>query len=364
MVEKIERFAPPYLAEDWDPIGLSFGSKDKLVKKVMLALDVDATTIQEAKENHVDLIFTHHPAVFKAPKLLNSDDTRRQDYIELIKSDIAVYSAHTNIDAAENGMSDWLADALSFPENRSIVSTIREEFYKKIAVYVPVEAAEKLRTAMHEAGAGEVGQYNDVSYDMLGVGHFTPSDGAHPDRGEVGESETVEELRIEMLFPESIRDRVIQSILTNHPYEEPVYDLYTIENQKKAYGFGRIAPVETTTEEMITQLKETFNLSHLRYAGQTSSRIHKKVAIFGGSGENYYKEALAQGATLFITGDVSYHGAQDMLRDGMDVIDPGHFIESIFVPKMKEQLNQWKNLHQWDLEILEARLQKDVFKFS
>lgn len=106
IVRRIDEFAPPVLAEDWDPIGLSFGSLTQPVKNIMIALDIDADTIQEAKEQQIDLIFTHHPAIFRSQKTLNAMDQRRKEYIELIQAGIAVYSAHTNIDAAENGMSD------------------------------------------------------------------------------------------------------------------------------------------------------------------------------------------------------------------------------------------------------------------
>ena len=92
IIKKIEELAPPHLAESWDPIGLSFGNKEDEVKKVMVALDVDRLTIQEAKEKGVDLMITHHPAIFNSLKTLNSEDSRRRDYIELIKSDIAVFS--------------------------------------------------------------------------------------------------------------------------------------------------------------------------------------------------------------------------------------------------------------------------------
>lgn len=364
IIHEMERFAPPHLAENWDPIGLSFGSKETTVKKVLIALDVDAHTIKEAESHEVDLILTHHPAIFKSLKTLNDEDSRRKEFIQLIQSDIAVYSAHTNIDAAEYGMNEWLADALNFPKEREIVSEVYEAAYKKIAVFVPKDSSETVRQAMHAAGAGEVGAYKDVSYDIAGTGHFTPQEGAEPNRGEINQQKSVDEVRIEMMFPEDKTSAILQSLVQAHPYEEPVFDLYTIENQKQTFGYGRIGTMNQTTEEMISSVKSAFNVDHLRYSSYDLSRKHKKVAIFGGSGEDYYKEAQRKGVTLFITGDVSYHGAQDMLRDGMDVIDPGHFIESIFISKMSEVLNTWKDSLEWDLEIIEASSQKDVFDFK
>ncbi|QTJ48274.1 hypothetical protein FE330_04345 [Dolosigranulum pigrum] len=61
IISQIEQFAPSHLAEDWDPIGLIFGTKDQRVSKVMVALDLDQDTLQEAIDQEIDLIVTHHP---------------------------------------------------------------------------------------------------------------------------------------------------------------------------------------------------------------------------------------------------------------------------------------------------------------
>lgn len=365
LVEAMDALAPPSLAEDWDPIGLSFGSLDKEVSKVMIALDVDNNTIQEAIDEKVDLMITHHPAIFKPLKTLNSQDPRRLDYINLIKSDIAVYSAHTNLDAAESGMNDWLADSIGMSQSeRTIVSLNKTEGYKKLAVYVPDYAAEKVRKALHEAGAGEVGDYKDVSYTLEGQGRFTPQEGSDPTDGEIGREELTHEQRIEMLVKDKGVYRVIDALKAAHPYEEPVFDLLTLENQTDSYGFGRVGTIEKpkSTEEMAHLIQSLFHIDGVRY-GATSKMPHKTAAIFGGSGAKYYKDALKKGATLFITGDVSYHDGQDMLRDGIEFIDAGHYIESICVPELFAYFNRQKEEHNWSVDIIESKTQKDVFTY-
>lgn len=364
IIQRIEQFAPKYLAEEWDPIGLSFGSKEKKVRKMMVALDVDAHTLAEAKEKQVDFIFTHHPAIFSSLKTLNEEDTRRKEYIELIRSDIAVYSAHTNVDAAEGGMNDWLADAIGLPKEREIVEVTYEESYKKIAVYVPEYASEKVRQALHQAGAGEVGNYGDVSYTLKGQGRFTPQEGSNPTEGTIGKTEIVEEERIEMMIPNHLKKQIIDALYQSHPYEEPVFDLYTLEAKGKPFGYGRVGKLKTSTRELAERLKEVFELEGLRYSSMNPDKTQKTVAIFGGSGGSYYRSALAKGADIFITGDISYHTAQDMLRDGLDIIDAGHYIEHIFVEKMVRKLEQWKQEENWEVEILPTTTQKDVFNFK
>lgn len=365
IVKRIEEFAPKYLAEDWDPIGLSFGSLHKEVKKVMVALDFDADTLQEAKKKEVDLLLTHHPAIFGKLTTLNEEDERRKEYVELIRSDIALYSAHTNIDAAKGGMNDWLADAIGLPKERDVVEVTYKESYKKLVVYVPEHSAKEVRQAIHAAGAGEIGNYTEVSYNVKGSGRFTPQQGAHPAEGQVGKPKKVEEERIEMMFPDSLTPKVIQAVQDSHPYEEPVFDLYTLENgEGKTFGYGRVGDLEISTEDLAERLKNIFHLDGVRFVSSDPQKTNHRVAIFGGSGGKYYPSALSKQADIFITGDVSYHAAQDMLRDGLDVIDPGHYIEHIFVEKMVEIVKEWIEEEQWTVDVLAANSQTDLFRFK
>lgn len=366
VIKEIDRLAPPDLAESWDPIGLSFGSLKQPVKRVLIALDIDKNTIEEAKKKQVDLIVTHHPAIFKAQKTLNQEDERRKQYIDLIKSDIAVYSAHTNLDAAEGGMNDWLADSLSISQTgRQIMSVSLERGFKKLAVYVPDYASDKVRSALHAAGAGEIGDYKDVSYTLSGYGRFTPQEGADPTEGEIGKEERIHEERIEMMVKDADVLRCIEALKEAHPYEEPVFDIFTLEYQSESFGLGRVGELDEPVKaaDLAEKVNEQFDVDGVRVGSVDPDRKHKKIAVLGGSGEKYYNEALKKGATLYVTGDISYHGAQDMLRDGMDFIDAGHYMEAIAVPKLFDYLDQCRKEKNWELEILQAETQKDVFTY-
>lgn len=366
IIKQIDRLAPPDLAESWDPIGLSFGRLNQEVKRVLVALDVDKDTISEAKQHNVDLILTHHPAIFSAQKSLNQEDARRKEYIDLIKSDIAVYSAHTNLDAAKGGMNDWLADTLDMEKNdRESLSLSLKRGFKKIAVYVPDHAAEKVRQALHQVGAGQMGDYKDVSYTMEGYGRFTPQEGSNPAEGAIGKEEIIHEQRIEMMIKDEDVFKCIEALKDAHPYEVPVFDLFTLEHQEEVLGFGRVGTLSEplTTEELAKKVNHRFDVDGVRYGSIDSNKKHTRIAVLGGSGAKYYKDALTKEATLYITGDISYHGAQDMLRDGLDFIDAGHYMEAISVSKLAEYLNHCKAQHSWDIEILESQTQKDVFNY-
>lgn len=120
IIELMEKLAPRELAEDWDNVGLMVGDFDMPVKKVLLALDIDDDVIDEAISENADLIITHHPFIFGSIKNINSQSIVGKRTIKLIKNDIAVYSAHTNLDIAENGTNGVLADILEL-ENTEIL---------------------------------------------------------------------------------------------------------------------------------------------------------------------------------------------------------------------------------------------------
>lgn len=363
ITKQIESFAPKYLAEDWDPIGLSFGSKDKEVKKMMIALDLDQDTLKEAQEKNIDFIFTHHPAIFSPLKTLNEDHSRRKEYIELIRANIALYSAHTNIDAADNGMNDWLAEALGLETPYDVVEKGYQESLKQLVLYTPHKDAEAVKIALHQIGAGQVGDYKDVSYTTEGKGHFTPQSQADPTIGETNKAETVAEERVEMLFPNHLLGKIIQTIYKVHPYEEPIYNIIDVGQNEKIFGIGRVGNLKESISfsKLIDQVKVTYDLPFVRYATADLETEVNRIAVLGGSGEKYYQDALNKGADVFITGDISYHGAQDMIRDGLLFIDAGHFIENIFVEKMTEILKEWNTEYKWDIEIIPTESQTDVF---
>ena len=115
---------------------------------------------------------------------------------------------------------------------------------------------------------------------------------------------------------------------------------------------------------MTSKVKETFGLDALRivsYDQADLDRVIKHVALCGGSGQSFYKDALAKGAEVYITGDIYYHTAQDMLSDGLLALDPGHHIEVLFVSKLVEKLNQWKAEEAWEIEVIGSQASTNPF---
>ncbi len=356
IISRIEEFAPPHLAEDWDPIGLSIGRRDQPVQKMMVALDLDANTLQEAKAKEVDFLFTHHPAIFSPLKTLNEEDSRRKEYIELIRSDISLYSAHTNIDAATNGMNDWLAEALGLEKPYRLMDYSYEDSFKLLTIESLKEELDQIAQKLAKIAAGELVHYNP---------HID-----QPQRTKDSKSKYLAEQPInkkaEFVIPSHLVCVVKNELSELNLKKDTTFYWTAIEKEAKTYGIGRIGTLAKSTSvyDIIKQVKSAYSIENLRVANIDLNQQVQTVAVLGGSGEKYYKQALAQGAELYITGDISYHGAQDMIREGLAFIDAGHFIENIFVDKMTEMLNEWNEQESWGIEIVPSTHQKDVFQFQ
>jgi len=112
VLSEIEKLWPPYLAEEWDAVGLVSGSSNQQISKVLLTVDVTHEVVQHAKEVKANLILAHHPMMLKGVNALPQESSKGSVIAELIRSDIALYSAHTNADSVATGTSAVLASAI------------------------------------------------------------------------------------------------------------------------------------------------------------------------------------------------------------------------------------------------------------
>ncbi|TFJ94096.1 Nif3-like dinuclear metal center hexameric protein [Lentibacillus salicampi] len=325
----METWAPKHLAYDWDHIGLQIGSFHQPVKKVMVTLDVLESTADEAIEKNVDLIIAHHPLLFKSMQHVNVDTAKGRTIRKLLQHDITVYAAHTNLDAANGGVNDMLCDRLGIGD-RKILDVSHTEKLVKLAVFVPVTHAEQVRNAISEKGAGHIGDYSHCTFQTTGQGTFKPLDGTDPYIGTHGKLAFVDEVKIETILPASKLPPVLEAMITAHPYEEAAYDIYPVENSGTVYGVGRIGKLDQklTLEALCEHVKTALNVPHVRVTGELAKEV-QKVAVLGGSGEKYIHKAKQMGADVYITGDMTFHAAQDAEAMGLSVIDPGHHIETI-----------------------------------
>lgn len=114
LLDFMEKEVPTSLAEGFDNVGLMIGDEEKEIKNILLALDCTKSVIEEAKMKNIDLILTHHPLMFIKPRRIVKSDLQGSKIIDLIKNDIAVYSAHTNLDSVNDGLNKTIMDMLGF----------------------------------------------------------------------------------------------------------------------------------------------------------------------------------------------------------------------------------------------------------
>lgn len=328
--------APEMLAEEWDNVGLQVGSVNSKVKKILISLDVDRRVVEEAKKASVDLIISHHPLILDGLRRIISDRGTGEIVVKAIESNIAIYSAHTNLDKTKGGVSDVLASALGLFDLEALVPETGH--LCKVSVFVPEDSTENLKKAMGDAGGGVIGNYSHCSFEMSGTGNFTPLKGANPSLGEIGKIEQVDEVRLEVLTRKSDLGSVIDAMIDSHPYEEVAYDIYRLRNKDREIGLGRIGNLKKKSDfkSFIKNCKTVFGDS-IRVAGEP--RAIKRVAVCGGSGAGLINKAIAAGADVFVTGDIKYHSAKDAADKGFLVVDATHDgTEAIILKSLRDRL--------------------------
>ncbi|KUG04743.1 hypothetical protein ASZ90_017882 [hydrocarbon metagenome] len=324
VVNMIEGYFPLHLAESWDNPGLQIGSCNRPVERVLISLDLDLEILEKALLERADLIITHHPLFFKPMKSINFDMPEGALIKGLIRSDISVYSAHTNLDAGELGLSQVLAERLELQEITPLDNYKREDLLKIVA-FVPLPQEEAVRSAMSKAGAGHIGKYSDCSFSTRGQGTFLPGEDTRPFIGEKGRLEEVEEFRLEMVLYKKDLQNVVEALKKAHPYEEAAYDIYHLENEYKLFSMGRKGRLKAPLKlkDLAGLVKQVLQLDGIKVAGDMDTEI-KNAAVVSGAGTSLIASVLKQNIDVLVTGDVKYHEAKEAASMGLSVIDAGH----------------------------------------
>lgn len=336
--ELIEEFAPLSLAEDWDNTGLQLGDPQAEVDKILLTLDVNRAVAEDALDQGAGLIISHHPLFFKPLRRLSLDSPLGGLAAFLIRHNITVYTAHTNLDGAAGGVNAVLAGRLGLKE----IAVLRPagQRYAKLVVFIPPGHENDVRDALTGAGAGWIGNYRDCTFQTKGMGTFRPLAGTNPFIGRRGELEQVEEIRLETIVPVEKTGMAVKAILKAHPYEEVAYDIYPLDNPETTAGPGRLGrlPEPLLFRDFVEHVKRVLGAGRVK-AGGLPERVVNKVAVCGGSGAELWPLALQGGADVLITGDIKYHTGQDMLAGGINFIDAGHHAtERVILPVLGSYL--------------------------
>ena len=343
VINHLEKLAPLAYAEDFDNVGLLVGNKDSKITGILVTLDTLETVVDEAIENHCNLIVSFHPILFKGIKKLTGKNYVERVVMKAIKHDIAIYAIHTALDNALQGVNDKICDQLELVNKRILIP--QAETIKKLTTYVPKDEAKTLREALFNTGAGRIGNYNHCSFNVEGVGTFKGNEDSNPVVGEKGVTHEEAEVKITITFAKHLESKVLKTLFKTHSYEEIAYEITTIENKNQHIGMGMIGELKRAMDEnsFLDYLKTKMETKCVRHSSLLGKPI-KKVAVLGGSGSFAIQAAKASGADIFITADLKYHDFFTA-ENRIVLADIGHYESEQFTKNLLVAYLTKKNLN-------------------
>ena len=338
IVSALERFAPLPLQDGFDNAGLQVGLTDAEATGALLCLDVTEQVIDEAIMLGYNLIISHHPLIFKGYKSITGKDYVEHCIMKAIKNDVAIYAAHTNLDNAQGGVNYKMAEKIGLTDLHFLSE--KQNSLLKLVTFVPYEQADKVRQALFDAGCGCIGGYDSCSYNLKGEGTFRAGKGTNPFCGNIGEHHVEPEIRIETILPAFKKSATIKALLSSHPYEEPAFDFYPLENSWAQAGSGIVGRLEEPETELdfLRRIKKTFEVGCVKH-NKLTGRLIQTVAICGGSGSFLIPQAVATHADIFITGEIKYHdyfGHDEILLAEIGHYESEQYTKEIFYSIIQE----------------------------
>jgi len=350
LIKYYESQVPKGSAWEKDNVGLMVGNLKTDITNIFLCLELTKEALTEAIKKNCNLIITHHPLIFYPISKIDTSSRLGELISVVIKNDITVYSSHTNLDFAKGGVSFELAEQLQLKQLKFLSLISKNQ--RKIAVFVPDNYIDTVAEAVFEEGGGILGDYEECGFKASGKGMFKGNENTNPKAGEKNKFQTVNEIKFEFVFNSWDTDKIIAAMLKVHPYEHPVYDIYSLENKNVNFGAGVIGTLENplATEDFLKHITENLGISTVKYCNGKNKTI-KTVAVCGGSGSDLLNAALSEGADAFITADVKYHTYHDA-TDNILLIDAGHYETEIFGLKaIKRHLSKFMDKRESEVEI-------------
>ncbi|QXP79917.1 MULTISPECIES: Nif3-like dinuclear metal center hexameric protein [Winogradskyella] len=323
VINHLHNLAPLAYAEDFDNVGLLVGDKNESVTGILVTLDTLEEVVDEAIENNCNLIVSFHPIIFKGLKKLTGKTYVERVVIKAIQNNIAIFSIHTALDNAFQGVNSIICDQLGLLNKKVLIP--QKGTIKKLQTYVPKENAEALRTALFEVGAGSLGNYESCSFNIEGQGTYLGNENSNPVIGKKGELHTEKEIAISITYAKHLESKILKALFEIHPYEEVAYEISTLENTNQHIGIGMVGELETAleTKDCLHFIKTRMNTECIRHSKSLNQPI-KRIAVLGGSGSFAIPAAKAMNADLLITADLKYH---DFFSAEKEIVlaDIGHY---------------------------------------
>jgi dinuclear metal center YbgI/SA1388 family protein len=340
----LEDMAPLGYAESFDNVGLLVGDANNNLTGVLVCHDALEEVIDEAISKKCNLVVCFHPILFSGLKKITGKNYVERAVIKAIKNDIAIYAVHTALDNHKNGVNKIFCDALGIKDSKVLIP--KQNYIKKLVTYTIPENVVTLRNALFEAGAGQIGNYEDCSFNSHGIGTYMGNEDSSPEIGERFEFVEAPEIKIEVTFERHLESKILKALFSNHVYEEIAYEIYNLENEHQNIGLGRVGWLEKelSEAEFLQLIREKLDCKGIRHSNLLRKPI-KKVAVLGGSGSYAIKNAINSGADAYITSDLKYHQFYEA-ENSILLADIGHFESERFtknyiVDYLKEKITNF-----------------------
>ncbi|HYF70435.1 MAG TPA: Nif3-like dinuclear metal center hexameric protein [Ohtaekwangia sp.] len=336
VTDYLETLAPRAYQESYDNAGLICGNPTTKVTGILVSLDCIEAVVQEAIDSGCNLVVAHHPIVFRGLKKITGSNYVERTLLKAIKNDIAIYAIHTNLDNVHQGVNRKIAEKIGLRNLR--ILDPKKGTLSKLVTFVPKEYTDAVLAALHEAGAGQIGNYKNCSFQIAGKGNFKPTDEANPFVGEAGHQEQVDENRVELVFPNYLEAKVIQALRNSHPYEEVAYYITAVSNVNQEVGSGMIGELEQEMEPLafLDSLKRSMAIAVIRHTSVIPRKV-KKVALCGGAGSFLVPKAIQAGADVFISADFKYHEFFDA-EERLIIADIGHYESEVYTKDLLQEV--------------------------
>lgn len=328
ILNALNQWAPPSYQETYDNATLITGDAAANLTGALITLDCTEAVVDEAIDKKMNLIIAHHPIVFKGLKSFTGRNYVERTVIKAIKNDISIFSIHTNLDHIDTGVNKKICDLIGLQDTKILAP--KSNTLTHLVTFVPKSDADSVANALFKAGAGKIGNYSECGFQSNGTGTFLPNEDASPAIGALNKKTSLEETRIEIMFPSHLSAKIVKALKKHHPYEQVAYYLTSLENTNQLVGAGMIGELKEPLPSVLflKKLKSNFNLPIIRH-----TKIHKetiqRVAVCGGAGSFLLNQAKANGADVLITGDFKYHEFFDA-EEKIIIADIGHYESEVF----------------------------------
>jgi len=350
LIEAFDQFAPSYLANDWDNVGLLVGSPSWAATNIMLTIDLTKAVLEEAIAANINVIVSYHPPIFEPLSSITDRTFKEKIILDAIQNKIAIYAPHTSVDVAAGGVNDWIVEGIGKGDTRALTpfGNLPPSEACKLVTICPEDEVETIRQALASVSCGTIGAYEQCSFTTTGVGTFLGLEGTNPNHGEPCELQRVVECKLEMVVSKSSLSLAIKTLRQMHTYEEPVIEVYELmERPRREIGIGRRIHLDQSVQidELARRLKKHLGIGYVRVAagcGTDHTSQVQQIGVCAGAGGSVCDLAIQDGCEVYITGEMTHHQVVAATSQGCTVVLTGHTnSERGYLPTLKDTLQKY-----------------------